>query len=52
MFKTFLILILIYAGYRFIKNVRLVQKTPDKKEKTNYRNMDIQDAEYNEIDDE
>ena len=34
MFKTFLILVLVFAGYRFYKNIRLVQKTTRKKEKT------------------
>jgi len=52
MLKIFLILILVYTGYRFIKNVRLVQKSPSKKEKTDYQNLDIQDAEYKEIEDE
>jgi len=52
MFKTLLILVLVFAGIRFIKNILLVQKTPPKKVKTDYQKMDIQDAEYKEIDDE
>ena len=52
MFKTFLILVLVFAGYRFYKNMRLVQKTTRKKEKTDYQKMDIQDAEYKDINDE
>ena len=30
----------------------MVQKTPPKKVKTDYQKMDIQDAEYKEIEDE
>jgi len=52
MLKTFLILVLVLAGYKFYKNIRLVQKTQRKKEKTDYQKMNIQDAEYKDIDDE
>ena len=46
MLKTFLILVLVLAGYKFYKNIRLVQKTPRKKEQTDYQKMNIQDAEF------
>ncbi|HJL74980.1 MAG TPA: hypothetical protein QGF08_00685 [Candidatus Marinimicrobia bacterium] len=52
MLKTFLILVLIFAGYRLLKNVRMLQKTSRKKDKTDYGKMDIQDADYKEINDE
>ncbi len=52
MLKTFLILVLVLDVYKFYKNIRLVQKTPRKKEKTDYQKMNIQDAEYKDIDDE
>jgi len=49
MFKTLLILVLVFAGIRFVKNIILM---PNKKEKRDYQKMDIQDAEYKEINDE
>lgn len=52
MLKTFLFLVLVLASYKLYKNIRLVQKTSRKKEKTNYHKMNIQDADYKEIDDE
>ena len=52
MLKAFLILVLIFAGYRLLKNVHMLQKTPGKKEKTDYQKMDIQDADYKELNDE
>jgi|AP82_1055514.scaffolds.fasta_scaffold110101_2 hypothetical protein len=52
MFKTLFILVLVFAGIRFVKNIILMKNMPNKKEKRDYQKMDIQDAEYKEINDE
>ena len=52
MFKTLFILVLVFAGIRFVKNIILMKNVPNKKEKRDYQKMDIQDAEYKEINDE
>lgn len=52
MLKIFLFLVLVYAGFRFLKNIRQLKKTPQKKDRADYKKMDIQDADYNEIDNE
>jgi len=49
MFKALLMIVLVFAGIRFVKNILLMQKSQSKKDKTNYQEMDIQDAEYKEI---
>jgi hypothetical protein len=52
MFKTLLILVLVFTGIWLVKNIILMKNMPNKKEKRDYQNMDIQDAEYKEINDE
>ena len=52
MFKTLFILVLVFAGIRFVKNIILMKNMPNKKDKRDYQKMDIQDAEYKEINDE
>ncbi len=52
MLKFFLIFVLFYAGYKLIKNVKMIEKSPKKKEKTDYKNMEIRDAEFEDLDDE
>jgi len=51
MLKYFLVFVLVYAAYRFIKNVKVIQKSQSKDKKTDYGKLDIQDAEYKEIND-
>ncbi len=51
MLKTFLIFVLIYAGYKLYQNVKIVERSP-KKNKVNYKNMEIRDAEFEDVDDE
>jgi hypothetical protein len=52
MFKTLLILVLVFTGIWLVKNIILMKNMPNKKEKRDYQKMDIQDAEYKEINDE
>jgi len=52
MLKYFLVFVFVYAAYRFIKNVKVVQKRQQKDQKTDYEKLDIQDAEYKEVNDD
>jgi len=49
MFKTLLILVLVFAGIRFVKNIILMKNVPNKKEKRDYQKMDIKDADFEDI---
>ncbi|MFQ6676698.1 MAG: hypothetical protein ACE5D0_00110 [Fidelibacterota bacterium] len=51
MMKAFLIFVLLYAGYKLFQNVKIVERSP-KKKKVNYKNMEIKDAEFEDIEDE
>ncbi len=52
MFKAFLIFVLFSVVYKLIKNVKMIEKSPKKKEKADYKNLEIRDAEFEDLDDE
>ncbi len=51
MLKALIIFILGFAIYKFINGIKIVQQSPSKKIKRDYEDLDIQEAEFEDIDD-